>query len=251
MDYSISTLAKLAGVSTRTLRYYDEIGLLRPKDTTDAGYRVYGTCEVDTLQQILFYREMGVGLDDIKSIITSPNYMRLSALETHLAALLNERSRVDAMIKNVRKTIASEKGEMKMTDKEKFEGLKDKLIRENEDKYGEEVRARYGDDAINQSNANFKGMSQQQYDRMQTLAEEINETLKAALATKDPAGELAQKACTLHKEWLKCTWPSYSPEAHKGLAQMYVDDERFTAYYDKIAPGCAVFLRDAIMIYCK
>ncbi len=251
MDYTISTLARLAGVSTRTLRYYDEIGLLRPKDLTDAGYRVYGTQEVDTLQQILFYREMGVGLDDIKSIITSSNYMRLSALEAHLAALLNERSRVDAMIKNVQKTIASEKGETIMTDKEKFEGLKDKLIRENEENYGEEVRARYGEDAVDQSNAKLKGMSQQQYARMQALSDQISETLKAAMSTKDPAGELAQKACALHKEWLMCTWSSYSREAHKGLAQMYVDDERFTAYYEKIAPGCAVFLRDAIMVFCN
>lgn len=250
MDYSVSTLAKLAGVSTRTLRYYDEIGLLRPKELTDAGYRVYGTQEVDTLQQILFYREMGVGLDDIKRIMTASAYKRLTALETHLKSLLDKRGRMDAMIATVQKTIASEKGELTMTDEEKFEGLKDKLIRENEETYGAEVRSKYGDKTADESNAKFKGLTQQQYARMEALAQELSATLKAALETKDPAGELAQKACALHKEWLMCTWASYSPEAHKGLAQMYVDDERFTAYYDKIAPGCAVFLRDAIMIYC-
>jgi DNA-binding transcriptional MerR regulator len=251
MDYTISALAKLAGVSTRTLRYYDEIGLLRPKNFTEAGYRVYGTQEVDKLQQILFYREMGVGLDDINRILTAPAFKRLEALETHLAALRNKRSQVDAMIANVQQTIASEKGETTMTDEEKFEGLKNKLVRENEEQYGEEVRSRYGSETVDESNAKFKNMTQQQYARMQTLSEEIAATLKAAIQTKDPAGELAQKACALHKQWLMCTWESYSSEAHKGLAQMYVDDERFTAYYDKIEPGCAVFLRDAIMIFCS
>jgi DNA-binding transcriptional MerR regulator len=251
MEYTISALAKLAGVSTRTLRYYDEIGLLRPKDLTDAGYRVYGTQEVDTLQQILFYREMGVGLGDINRIMNAPAFKRLEALEAHLAALRDKRILVDAMIVNVQKTIASEKGEITMTDEEKFEGLKDKLIRDNEEQYGAEVRTHYGSETVDQSNAKFKNMTQQQYTRMQALAEEVDKTLKAAMETRDPAGELAQKACALHKEWLMCTWGSYSPDAHKGLAQMYVDDERFTAYYDKIAPGCAAFLRDAIMIFCR
>ncbi len=250
MDYTVSALSKLAGVSTRTLRYYDEIGLLRPKNITDSGYRVYGTQQVDMLQQILFYREMGVALDEIKRIITAPAFTRLEALETHLEALQSKRRQVDAMIANVKKTIASEKGETTMTDEEKFEGLKEKLIRENEETYGGEVRSKYGDKTVDESNAKFKNMTQQQYVRMEALAEELSQTLKAAMETNDPAGELAQKACALHKEWLMCTWASYSPEAHKGLAQMYVDDERFAAYYDKIAPGCAVFLRDAIMIFC-
>lgn len=250
MDYTVSALSKLAGVSTRTLRYYDEIGLLHPKNISDAGYRVYGAQQVDTLQQILFYREMGVALDEIKRIITAPAFKRLEALESHLEALQSKRRQVDAMIANVEKTIASEKGETTMTDEEKFEGLKEKLIRENEETYGGEVRSKYGDKTVDESNAKFKKMTQQQYARMEALAEELSQTLKAAMETKDPAGELAQKACALHKEWLMCTWPSYSPEAHKGLAQMYVDDERFSAHYDKIAPGCAVFLRDAIMIFC-
>lgn len=251
MDYTISALAKLAGVSTRTLRYYDEIGLLNPKDLTDSGYRIYGIQEVDKLQQILFYRELGVSLEDIKSIMTAPTFKRLEALETHLEALLKKRSQVNTMIANVQKTIASEKGETIMTDEEKFEGLKEKLIQENEQKFGSEVRSLYGNEAVEASHAKFKNMSQAQYARMQTLEEELDKTLKEALQTKDPTGELAQKACALHKQWLMCTWDSYSPQAHRGLAQMYVDDSRFTAHYEKIGPGCAKFLRDAIMNYCR
>lgn len=250
MDYTISALAKLAGVTTRTLRYYDEIGLLSPKCVSESGYRIYGTKEVDTLQQILFYREMGVSLEDISKMMTAPTFKRLEALETHLAALLKKRGQINAMIENVQKTIASEKGETTMTDEEKFEGLKEKMIQENEEKFGEEARSLYGDESVDASNAKFKGMTQEQYKHMQSLSEEVNNALKAALQTKDPAGELAQKACALHKQWLMCTWEKYSRQAHKGLAQMYVDDPRFAVYYEKIGPGCAEFLRDSINIFC-
>jgi DNA-binding transcriptional MerR regulator len=194
---------------------------------------------------------MGVTLEDISRIMAAPTFKRLEALETHLVALLKKRSQINAMIANVQKTIASEKGEITMTDEEKFEGLKEKMIQENEEKYGEEVRSLYGDEAVKASNAKFKNMTQEQYARMQTLSEEVNDTLRAALQTKDPAGELAQKACALHKQWLMCTWDSYSPQAHKGLAQMYVDDPRFTAYYKKIGAGCAEFLREAINVFCN
>ena len=250
MAYTISALARLAGVSTRTLRYYDEIGLLHPEELTDSGYRLYGGDEVDTLQQILFYREMGVGLADIKSIMSAPEFKRLQALEAHLEALLKERSRISAMIATVRKTIASERGETAMSDEEKFKGLKEKMIEENEEKYGAEARARYGDEAVEQSNQRMMNLTQQQYARMQALGEEIGETLKAAMKANDPSCALAQKACALHKQWLMYTWDRYSPEAHRGLAQMYVADPRFKAYYDNIADGCAAFFQKAIDIFC-
>lgn len=251
MEYTIRKLAQLAGVSLRTLRYYDEIGLLRPSRVTDAGYRMYGPAEVDALQSILFYRELGVALGDIKSIMAAPAYRRLGALEAHLRLLLEKRRRMDAMIANVRKTIASEKGESDMTDEEKFEGLKERLLRENEEKYGDEARSLYGSEAVEQANAKFRGMSPQQYERMKALDAQLTQTLAAAVETKDPGGELAQQACALHKQWLMMSWSSYSPEAHAGLAQTYVDDARFAAYYERIAPGCAEFLRDAIRLYCR
>jgi hypothetical protein len=92
-------------------------------------------------------------------------------------------------------------------------------------------------------------MTQAQYDEVTKLAEQVIETLAEAYKTGDPAGDLAQKAADLHKRWLSYYWKEYNKEAHAGLAQMYVDDERFTAYYDKEQPGTAAFLRDAIQIY--
>lgn len=251
MEYTINKLGKMAGVSTRTLRYYDEIGLLKPARINTSGYRIYGKEQVEKLQQIMFYREMGVSLDDIGRIINDTGFDILSALENHLDALRKEKRQLETLIANVEKTILTEKGEITMKDEERFEGFKKRMVEENEQKYGEEVRSKFGNEAADKSNAKVMGMTKQQYDEVEKLSAQLNETLKAAFEQGDPAGELAQKACELHKAWLMYFWDGYSKEAHMGLGQMYVDDERFTAYYDKIAPGCAKFLRDAIYVYCK
>ena len=142
------------------------------------------------------------------------------------------------------------KGDTIMTDEEKFEEFKQELIDGNEQKYGGEIRAKYGDDATQRSNAKVKGMSKEQYAEVERLSQELNGTLKAAFEQGDPSGELAQKACELHKHWLCYFWDSYSKDAHMCVAQTYVDDPRFAEYYNKIVPGCSVFLRDAINIYC-
>ncbi|MBC1317521.1 MerR family transcriptional regulator [Listeria booriae] len=249
MEYTVQKLAKLAGVSTRTLRYYDEIGILKPARINSSGYRIYGQNEVDRLQQILFYREMNVGLDKIKAILEQPDFDETEALKTHRAQLLDKRKQLDELIRNVEKSIAHSERRITMTDQEKFEGFKQKMIDENEEKYGTEIREKYGDDKINKSNAKLKGMSEAEMERVNRLAETILVELAEAFETGDPAGEKAQEVAAMHKEWLSTYWDTYSKEAHAGLAQMYVDDERFTAYYDKDQPGLAAFLRDAIVIF--
>ncbi|MDF2892406.1 MAG: transcriptional regulator, MerR family protein [Clostridia bacterium] len=249
MEYTVQKLGSLAGISTRTLRYYDEIGILKPARINSSGYRIYGQKEVDRLQQILFYRELGVSLDSIKDIVTAPSFDGAHALREHRERLLQKREQLDMLIANVDKTIALTEGRIKMSDKEKFEGFKQKMIDDNEKKYGEEIREKYGKDTVEKSNAKVKNMTQEQYDEVTALANQVTETLAHAFATGDPAGELAQKAADLHKKWLTYFWDQYSKEAHAGLAQMYVDDPRFTAYYDEKQPGTAEFLRDAILIY--
>jgi DNA-binding transcriptional MerR regulator len=249
MEYTIQKLANLAGVSTRTLRYYDEIGILKPARINSSGYRIYGQEEVNTLQQILFYRELGVGLDSIKDIVTAPSFDGAKALREHREKLLEKREQLDLLISNVDKTIALTEGRITMSDKEKFEGFKKKMVEDNEKKYGKEIREKYGKEKVEASNAKVMNMTQEQYEEVTALAEQIHNTLAEAFKTGDPASELAQKAADLHKQWLTYYWKDYSKEAHAGLAQMYVDDERFTAYYDKEQPGTAVFLRDAIHIY--
>ena len=251
MEYSINELSKIAGVSKRTLRYYDEIGLLKPLRLSSKAYRIYGKKEVDLLQQILFYKEMGVSLDEIKKIVLSKDFDCKATLENHRTSLLEKQEQLSRLIVAVEKSIATMKGEATMSDQEKFEGFKEKTLFDNEQKYGEEVREKFGFNAITASNQKFKSMTQEEYTEMENLSIALNEELKAAFLEGNPASALSQNVCAMHKKWLCYFWDTYSKEAHIGVTQMYVDDPRFTEYYDEIAVGCASFLRDAVQIYCR
>lgn len=249
MEYTVQKLGQLAGISTRTLRYYDEINILKPARINSSGYRIYGQEQVDRLQQILFYRELGFSLDRIKEIVTSPSFDKEKALKEHREQLLAKQKQLDLLIANVDKTIALAEGRKTMSDKEKFEGFKQKIIENNEKKYGKEVRNKYGEDTVNKSNAKFNNMTQEEYDEVTNLEHQVKKTLAEALENGDPASDIAQKAADLHRQWLTYFWSEYSKDAHAGLAQMYVDDERFKKHYDEHQPGSAEFLRDAIYIY--
>lgn len=251
MEYTIQKLARLAGISTRTLRYYDEIGILKPARMSSSGYRIYGQAEVDRLQQILFYRELDFSLEQIKSIVTEPGFDAAQALIEHRERLLARRKQLDALLSTVEKTIAMNEGRMTMSNKEKFEGFKRKLIEENEEKYGAEIREKYGEDTINRSNAKLENMTEAEYAEVERLQEEMFAALREGMASGDPAGDAAQRAAQLHKEWLTFYWDQYSKEAHAGLAEMYVADERFKAYYDQHGSGTAEFLREAILIFTR
>ncbi|MCJ7842062.1 MerR family transcriptional regulator [Lederbergia sp. NSJ-179] len=249
MEYTISKLAKLAGVSTRTLRYYDEINLLKPARINSSGYRLYGQKEIDRLQQIRFFRELDVDLDTIVSIMNNPQFDKTEALQQHYAQLVHKRIHLDNLIQTLEKTIAHEKGEYTMTNEEKFQAFKEKLVTENEEKYGEEIRRNYGDKTVDASNAKLRGMSEEDYTAMQALEKELLGLLQQALTLGDPHSHLAQEAAAKHKEWLMYSWVDYSAEAHAGLAEMYVADERFKAYYDRAGEGAAELLREAILIF--
>lgn len=252
MEYTVTKLAGLSGVSARTLRYYDAVGLLRPGRVTDAGYRIYGKEQVDRLQQVLFYRELGVPLSDIAKLLGDPGFDKSTALKTHLAALTAERDRLSALITTLKTTIEHEEAGIIMNDKEKFEGFKREAVAKNEEKYGTEIREKYGDETVDASNAKLMGLTKAEYDAMQQEGEALITLLdKAVAAGADPAGEEGKKAYELHKKWLSYTWPAYTPEAHRGLGAMYTADERFTAYYDKVRPGCAAFLKAAIDTFAK
>lgn len=252
VSYTVHALSALSGVSVRTLHYYDELGLLQPQ-RTDNNYRVYTDVEIDRLQQILLYRAVGLKLSAIKGVLDECGFDAQSALENHLCALLKQQDETNRLIANVEKTLACMKGETKMSDVEKFEGFKKKVIEDNEKRYGEEVRAAYGDAAIDASNAKVAGMDRDQWEASQQLEGECKMLLVRAMEEGDAAGETAQKACDLHRQWLCQFWAAgtYSPEAHKALGEAYVADERFKSYYDAVAPGAAEFLRDALVLYCS
>ena len=247
MNYSIRQLARLAGISTRTLRYYDEIDLLKPAYVTDAGYRYYGEAEVTLLQQNLFYRERNFDLKTIQRIIYEDQFDIIQALEEHLSELERQKARTDALIQTLKQTISSMKGECNMTNQEKFEAFKKQTIQNNEEKYGNEIRDKYGDDEVDASNQKLLNMTENEWNDFQSLEAEICSRLKeGVLSGMKPEDDAAKIIVLLHKKWLCKTWKQYTCEAHKGVASLYTADERFTAYYDKDTAGCAQLLQQAI-----
>lgn len=248
MEYTIRQLAELSGVTTRTLRWYDTIGLLKPKRVGDNGYRYYGPQEVDRLQTILYYREIGMELSQIQSYLDDPDFDRLTALQSHLTALEERRHQLDALILTVRKTIVAVQGGETMSDSEKFEAFKRQAVQENETRYGKEIREKYGNEEMDRANACALSLTQEEYAQWKALGDEILAALAAAVKTgADPAGEEGQHIAGLHRRWLSYSWEAYSPQAHRGLAELYVSDKRLTAYYDREIPGCAAFLRSAVL----
>ncbi len=233
MEYTINQVSKMCGVSSRTLRYYDEINLLSPTRINSSNYRIYGRKEIDRLQLILFYREFEVPLLTIKNIIDDNNFDSTKALEEHRVNLESKICKYKKLVNTLDLTITSRKENVNMKDSDKFEGFKDKLISDNEEKYGDEVRDKYGDTNFDYSNKKIKKMTKEDHKKLEKLSLEVNETIKKAHEAGDTKGTLAIRACELHQKWIKFYWAQYSKEAHLGLVNMYVEDERFTAYYDE------------------
>ncbi|MBF4695492.1 MerR family transcriptional regulator [Fusibacter ferrireducens] len=251
MAYTILKLAKLAGVSTRTLRYYDEIDLLKPARINASGYRIYSSTEVNRLQQILFYKELDIPLDEIKSILSAKDFDFTDALRAHRERLLEKKLHLERLIENVDKSIAFSEGRLNMTDLEKFEGFKQKIVSDNESKYGREIREKYGDPIIDASNDKFLSRNAQEHSQIIALEKEFTQMLARAFKEGDPSSRTAQNAADLHRQWLCHFWPEgqYTKAAHYELSKMYVSDQRFKAHYDKEQEGTAEFLKEAIRIY--
>lgn len=252
MDYTIKKVAELSGISTRTLRYYDEIELLKPARINSSGYRIYGTDEIDKLQQILFYRSLDMKLEDIQKLLNTPNYDPEHALRDHYQQLVEKRRQIDHLILTVEKTLHYQKGEITMTDKEKFIGFKQEELNNNEQAYGKEIREKYGEEAIEASNQKWLNLSETDFNRMKLAEKELIEALKVVMTTKDVHSPEAETVFLKHKEWLSYTSPTYSAEMHRGLGQMYVADERFAVYYNERAGALAAeTLNEIIQQFAK
>ena len=249
--YSPAQLAQMSGVSVRTLHHYDQIGLLVPERRAN-GYRSYGPAEVERLQQILIFKSCGMELADIGRILDSPAFDARTALRTHLAELTRRRAELDALIRTVEQTVAHLEKGTTMPDEQRFEGLKRQAIEQNERSFGSDARGRWGDAAVDAANEKLLGMDEEAWNDMEALTEGILSQLKAAMATSDPRGAEAELLVRMHARWLSAHWPdgTYTPEAHRGMGQMYVCDERFRSYYDgPCGDGAAQFLCDAIAFW--
>ena len=234
----VKEVSKLTGVSVRTLHHYDDIGLLTPDDLTEAGYRIYSDENLSTLQQILFFRELGFPLKKIKELLDSPSFDRLEAFEMQRKMLIEKRNQLDGMIETIEKTIQHGKGAYKMTNEEKFKGFDF-----SKNPYEQEARERWGDNVVDESNKKAVQFGPE-------LGEEMNKIYfkLAELRHLSPESNEAQGAI---EEWFDFLnkMGNYSLEAFEGLGEMYVADERFTKNIDQFGEGLAVFMRDAMAAY--
>lgn len=252
MIYTVKQLSKISGVSVRTLHWYDKLGLLCAKRNEGNGYRMYDDMLVDRLQQILFYRELGLELSEI-GILLDGTQSRKDALISYRQRLVQRLNGLQSLLHTLDKTILHEKGEYIMENNEKFEAFKKELIDKNEAQYGEEIRAKYGNSEVDSSNELLLSMGKEKFDEMQALGEEINALLKTALAENAlPNADICKNIAQKHKLWLSYTWKKYSVQAHRGLCEMYIADSRFTDYYDNAAgKGAARLLHDAVAANCQ
>ena len=248
----IKEFAELTGVSIRTLHYYDEIGLLKPCRTDESGCRYYGADEVKRLEIILYYRSLGVELKRIRACLDEPSFNRLDALRQHLERLKTEQERVERLIESVQQAIRAEERNENMSGKKRFEVFRKQNIERNESAYGREAREKYGSEEVDASKAKLMGLSEAQYGEWMRIDEEIRERLETAVkGAQKPTGDAARQIVELHKKWLTISMRCYDAARHRGIAQLYVMDERFTAYYDRNVKGCAQFLSDAVMQWVK
>lgn len=250
-SYTVHQLAELAGVSARTLRYYDELGLLPPAAVGDNGYRRYGPAQVAALQQILLYRRFGVPLKDIAPLLQADTAAKTAALQAQLQRLKTQRRELERLTENLQHTILELQGEYTMTDTERFAALKRQMLDENEAAYGAEIRTKYGADVVDAANLRLKTMSESDWQTVQALNAEIAALLPRCVAAPEDDA-LARQLAGTHRRWLCCYWPAgqYTPAAHRGLAALYRADERFAAYYDGITPGGCETLCRAIELLC-
>lgn len=250
-SYTVGQLAKLAGVSARTLRYYEEEGLLRPS-RAESGYRVYAASDAKRLAYILSMRACGLPVATIHSLLENDEGDLRHVLHAHLLTLSAQRDSLDEAIERTEAAIATIERIEQMNENDAFEALKGERIAENERAYGYEARDRWGDEAVDAANERLRAASREEWDALERLGDEINGQLAIAMATGDPAGEEARRLARMHAQWIEGHWGTgrYTPEAHRGLAQMYLADDRFRSYYDDAAgAGATEFLVKVLEAY--
>lgn len=241
--YSVKQLSSLAGVSTRTLHYYDEIGLLKPASYGDNGYRRYSEQAVYQLQQILFYKELGFSLEKIKEIIDQPDFDLIHALEQHKKALRGRQERLYHLIETVDRTILHLKGHAIMSEKKLFEPFNT----EQQEEYEREAAQRWPE-TYKESARRWKSYSDAEKSRIGEEGNAVYLDLVAAL-DQDPGSEMVQKIVARWHQHLRYFYEP-SVEMLRGLGRMYVDDLRFAANFARIHPDLAQFHQKAIDIYC-
>jgi len=244
VSYTVGQLAALAHVTVRALHHYDEIGLLTPTGRTDAGYRRYSERDVERLQQVLFYRELGFPLDRIAALLdgeTDP----AAHLRTQRRLLTERIARLQAMVSAIDQTMEANEMGLRLKPEERFEVFGDFVPEDHE----AEARARWGSSpAFDESQRRAAKYSKDDWLQLKKEAGDIVEGLAAAMGAGVSADNVeAMDLAERHRQHITRWFYNCSYEIHRGLGEMYVTDPRFTTHYDAAAPGLAVYVRDAIL----
>lgn len=250
-NYSVKQLAKMAGVSVRTLHLYDKMGLLKPRLRTQSRYRMYGEPELLRLQQILFYKELDFPLREIAAILDDPQFDLITALETHKDGLLARRKRIDTLMQTISKTIKN----LKDKTMENYEELYDGLPREQIKAWRDEAVEKWGADVVERSERSLKEMSKLDLEQLKADQKAIMKAL-LLLADEHPESDVVQTEIARHYVNIRGFWGIADPtdlkaDTYKGLADLYVNDESYLSSDGKPNPAFASFIRRGMMFFAE
>ncbi|MFH7337540.1 MerR family transcriptional regulator [Streptomyces sp. KHY 26] len=245
MSHSVGQVAGFAGVTVRTLHHYDEIGLLVPGGRTHAGHRRYTDADLDRLQRILFYRELGFPLDEVAVLLDDPDADPRAHLRRRHALLTARIEKLSRMAEAVEHAMEARRMGIDLTPEERFEVFGDK----DPEQYAEEVEARWGDTPQwAESRRRAAGYGKEDWKRLRAEADDWSERYARLVAAGEPAaGEAARAMAEEHRRHISRWFYECPYEMHRCLAGTYVSDERFRAFYDAAHPGLAEHLHDAIL----
>jgi DNA-binding transcriptional MerR regulator len=243
--FTVKQLSKLAGITPRTLHYYDQIGLLKPSRVGDNGYRYYGEESLLRLQQVMLYRQLDMPLEDIKQIMARRDFDGLSALESHRRELTRRIAHIERLITTVDDTILHLKGQKEMSQKQLFEPFSD----EQQAAYEKEAMQTYDPAVVKASNKKWKSYTAAEKQRIGDEGNAVYQDLLAAM----PKGAVSPEVQAVVDRWRRHMEYFWVPNDEQlvGLADLYNDDPRFKANFDKIHPDLAAFMRQAVKIYVE
>ncbi|GGR86343.1 HTH-type transcriptional activator TipA [Streptomyces humidus] len=245
MSYSVGQVAGFAGVTVRTLHHYDDIGLLVPGGRSHAGHRRYDEADLDRLQQILFYRELGFPLEEVAALLDDPAADPRAHLRRRHELLTARIGRLQEMAEAVEHAMEARKMGINLTPDERFEVFGDK----DPEQYAEEAEQRWGGtEAYAESQRRVARYTKADWKRLQAEVDAWSERYSALVAAGEPAtGDEAMDLAEEHRTHIGAWYYDCPPEMHRCLGEMYVSDERFKAFYDAMHPGLAEHLREAIL----
>lgn len=249
MPYRVKEVADFVGVSVRTLHHYDQIGLLKPDCLTEAGYRLYSDKNLERLQQILFFKEMGFRLDEIQIFLDQPGFDRKKALLMHKELLIQKIKRLEDMVHTINQSIRSMEGGIHMESKELFEGFDQREMEEAKMKYTEEARQKYGKKIVDETLARTNRYTKEDWARITKKQRAIYQKIADGIE-RGPSDPHVQEAIGEWRQLITDAFYDCTLEIFRGLGDLYVADERFTANIDNHHPGLAAFMREAIQVYC-